>query len=88
MTLTLKTDNVAIILINLHAPTEENDGEKKEYFYETLVDVFYFSQRSFRIMLRDLNAKLDRETEYRNCNRTKNLHAIINDSGTKLSILR
>jgi len=44
-TLTLKTDNFYMVLINVHAPTEE-----KEYFYATLVDEFDSSVGSVRIV--------------------------------------
>lgn len=37
LTLTLKIDNVNILLlINVHAPTKEKDEGKKEYLYATL----------------------------------------------------
>lgn len=34
-TLTLKTDNVDIVLINEHAPTEEKEEEEKEFLCHT-----------------------------------------------------
>jgi len=83
-TLTLKTDNVDTVLINIHAPMREKDEEEKEYFYASLANVFHSCEGSFRIALRDFNAKLGQEVEYRSYIGTQSLHTITNDNGTKL----
>lgn len=56
--LTLKTDNVDMVLINVHAPMEEKEEREKEYLYATRANVFDSSEGSLRIVLGDFNAKL------------------------------
>jgi len=43
-TLTLKTDNFDMVLINTHTPKEDKDEEEKELFYATLEDTFNLSK--------------------------------------------
>lgn len=83
-TLTIKIDNVDIVLINVHAFTEEKDEDEKDYFYATLANVFDFPEGSFRIILGDLNAKLGPEIEYISYVGIQSLHTITNDNGPKL----
>jgi len=44
-TLTLKTDNFDMVLINVHAPTEDKEEEEKEMFYAALEDTFNLSRK-------------------------------------------
>ena len=51
-----------IILVNVHAPSEEKSEELKDSFYEELEEVFdHFPQYHMKILLGDFNAKVGRE---------------------------
>ena len=48
-----------IIVLNLHASSEENSDESRESFYEELEQVFdYFPKYHMKILLGDFNAKV------------------------------
>jgi len=83
-TLTLTTENFDLVLINVHAPTEDKDEIEKELFYATLEDVFNTSVGQVRLILGDFNAKIVREPIYRNIIGIHSLHATSNDNGSKL----
>jgi exonuclease III len=51
-----------IIVLNVHAPTEDKDDVTKDSFYEELGQVFdQFSRYHMKILLGDFNAKVGRE---------------------------
>src|SRR5215468_1335688 len=51
-----------IIILNVHAPSEEKSDESKDSFYEELEQVFYhFPKYHMKILLGDFNAKVGRE---------------------------
>jgi hypothetical protein len=51
-----------IIVLNVHAPTEEKVDDSKDSFYEELEKVFdHFPKYHMKILLGDFNAKLGRE---------------------------
>jgi exonuclease III len=51
-----------IIVLNVHAPSEEKSDESKDCFYEELQQVFYhFPKYHMKILLGDFNAKVERE---------------------------
>jgi exonuclease III len=51
-----------IIVLNVHAPTEDKIDDVKDSFYEELVHVFdKFPKCHMNILLGDLNAKIGRE---------------------------
>jgi hypothetical protein len=51
-----------IIVLNVHALTEEKTDDVKDNFYEELKRVFHkFSKYHMKILLGDLNAKIGRE---------------------------
>ena len=51
-----------IILVNVHAPSEEKSDESKDSFYEELEQVFdHFPKYHIKILLGDFNAKVGRE---------------------------
>ena len=53
-----------IIVLNVHAPSEEKSDESKDGFYEQLEQVFYhFPKYHTKILLGDFNAKVG-EREY------------------------
>ena len=50
-----------IIVLNVHASTEENSGDSKDNFYEELEQVFYHFPKYHMTILLDFNAKLGRD---------------------------
>jgi hypothetical protein len=51
-----------IIIQNVHAPTEDRIDDMKDGFYEELERFFVkFPKYHMKILLRDFNAKVDRE---------------------------
>ncbi|XP_008178164.1 uncharacterized protein LOC100570975 [Acyrthosiphon pisum] len=83
-TLTLRTRDFQIVLINVHAPTEEIDDEEKEEFYSTLKDVTHTVVGNVKIVQGDFNAKIGKEALYRAVIGTHRLHETSNDKGMKL----
>jgi exonuclease III len=60
--ITLKDRSCDIIVLNLHAPTEDKGNAIKDTFYEELEGVFdQFSRYHMKILLGDFNAKVERE---------------------------
>ncbi|KAL4154026.1 hypothetical protein QTP88_001859 [Uroleucon formosanum] len=84
-TLTLKDKNLHIVLINVHAPTEDKDEEKKEEFYDALEEVFDSTVGNIKIVLGDLNAKIGKEKIYHNVARAHSLHEHSNDNGSRIA---
>ena len=55
-----------IILVNVHAPTEEKSEESKDSFYEELDQVFdHFPKYHMKTLLGDFNAKVGRENIFK-----------------------
>ena len=51
-----------IIVLNVHAPSEEKSDSSKDSFYEELDQVFdHFPKYDMKILLGDFNAKVGRE---------------------------
>jgi hypothetical protein len=60
--ITLKRSWCDIIVLNVHAPTEDKDDVINDSFYEELEEVFdQFPRYHTKILLRDFNAKVGRE---------------------------
>jgi hypothetical protein len=60
--ITLKGHWCDIIVLNVHAPTEDKDDDMKDSFYEELEQVFdQFPRYHTKILLGDFNAKIERE---------------------------
>jgi hypothetical protein len=51
-----------IIVLNVHAPTEDKTNDVKGSFYEELERVDKFPEYHIKIVLGDFNAKLGRKT--------------------------
>ncbi|XP_008179988.1 craniofacial development protein 2-like [Acyrthosiphon pisum] len=83
-TLTLKTDNFYMVIINVHAPTDDMEEEEKEMFYAALEDTFNQSIEDIRLVLGDFNAKIGREEVYRSTIGSHIPHTNTNDNGIKL----
>jgi hydroxypyruvate isomerase len=57
--ITLKSRWCDIIVLNVHAPTEDKDDDIKNSFYEKLEQVFdQFSKYHMKILLEDFNTKV------------------------------
>jgi hypothetical protein len=68
-----------IIVLNVHAPTEEKSDDSKDSFYEELQQVFdHFREYHMKILLRDFNEKLGRAIA------NESLHQDSNDNGVSL----
>uniref|UniRef100_A0A2S2NJR6 Craniofacial development protein 2 n=1 Tax=Schizaphis graminum TaxID=13262 RepID=A0A2S2NJR6_SCHGA len=68
-----------IVLINVHAQTEE-----KELFYTILEDVYESVKGNIILVLGDFNAEIGRERYYRSIIGNQSLYELSNDNGTKL----
>jgi len=55
-----------IIVVNVHAPSEEKSEESKDSFYEELEHVFdHFPKYHMKILLGDFNAKVGRDNIFK-----------------------
>ncbi|CAN0605143.1 unnamed protein product, partial [Ectocarpus sp. 12 AP-2014] len=74
-----------LFIINVYAPTEDNDDDIKDVFYEKLEKVYDdLPNNSIKIILGDLNAQVGKEAMYRPTIGPNSLHDICNDNGTRL----
>lgn len=84
---TLKGIYFDIALISCYGPTEENEDEKNNRFYEELDEVYdRLSRHSIKIYLGDFNSKIGRETVYRPTIGKDRLYEYSNDNGQRLTI--
>jgi len=64
-----------IIVVNVHAPSEEKSDESKHSFYEELEQVFdHFPKYHMKILLGDFNAKVGRENIFKPTIGQESLH--------------
>jgi hypothetical protein len=74
-----------IIVLNVHAPTEDKINDVKDSFYEELECIFdKFPKYHMKILLEDLNAKVGREDIFKPTIENESLHEISNDNGVKV----
>ena len=74
-----------IIVLNVHAPSEEKSNESKDSFYEELEQVLrHFPKYHMKIILGDFNAKLGRENIFRPTIGNECLHKDSNDNGVRM----
>jgi len=74
-----------IIVVNVHAPSEEKSDESKDSFYEELEQVFdHFPKYCMKILLGDFNAKVGRENIFKPTIGQESLHQDSNDNGVRL----
>ena len=74
-----------IILVNVHAPSEEKSEKSKDSFYEELEQVFdQFPKYHTKILLGDFNAKVGRESIFKTTIGQESLHQDSNDNGVRL----
>lgn len=83
-TITLTTNDLDVVIINVHAPTEKKGDDEKEEFYATMEDVHDSSAGSIKIIVGDFNAKVGRELEYRAIIGGHSLHERSNNNGNML----
>ena len=74
-----------IIVLNLHAPSEEKRDNSKDSFYEELEQVFdHFPKYDMKILLGDFNAKVGRENIFKLTMGNERLHQDSNDNGVRV----
>ncbi|PNF20264.1 hypothetical protein B7P43_G15395 [Cryptotermes secundus] len=74
-----------IIVMNVHAPTEEKIDDIKDRFYEELEHVFdKFPKYPIKILLGDFNAKVRREDIFKPTIGNESLREISNDNGVRV----
>jgi hypothetical protein len=77
-----------IIVLNVHAPTEDNTDDVKDCFYGAVERVFdKFPKYYMKILLGDFNAKVGREDIFKLTIGNESLHEINYDSGVRLENL-
>lgn len=83
--LRLKTKFFNVTIINFHAQTEEKDDVTKESLYQELERIFdTIPSNDIKIVMRDFNAKIGRESIYKDAIGKHNLHLESNDNGTRV----
>jgi endonuclease/exonuclease/phosphatase family metal-dependent hydrolase len=74
-----------IIVLNVHAPTDEKSHDSMDSFYKELEQVFdHFPTYHMKILLGDFNAKLGRMDTFKPTIRNENLHEDSNDNGVRV----
>jgi hypothetical protein len=77
-----------IIVLDVHAPTEDKTDDVKDRFYEELERVFdIFSKYHKKILLGDFNTKVGKENIFKSTTGNESLHEISIEC-TFISILR
>jgi hypothetical protein len=74
-----------IIVMNVHAPTQDKTDNVKDSLYKDLERVFdTFPKYHMKNLLGDFNAKVDREDLFKPTIGNASLHEISNDNGVRL----
>jgi hypothetical protein len=74
-----------IIVLNVHALTEDKTDDVKGSFYEEMERVFdKFPKYHMKILSGDFNAKVGREDIFKTTIGNESLHEISNDNGVRL----
>jgi hypothetical protein len=74
-----------VLVLNVHAPTEDKTDEVKDSFYEELEHVFdKFPKYHMKISLGYFSAKVGREGIFKPTIGNESLHEISNDNGVRL----
>jgi len=74
-----------IIVVNVHASSEEKSDESKDSFYEELEQVFdHIPKYHMKMLLGDFNAKVKRENIFKPTIGQEILHQDSNDNGVRL----
>jgi hypothetical protein len=73
-----------IIVLNVHAPTEDKTNDEKDSFYEEFERLFdKFPKYHTKILLGNFNAKVGREDIFKPTIGNENLHEICNANGVR-----
>jgi exonuclease III len=82
---TLKGRWCDIIVLNVHAPTEDKEDDIKDSFYKELEWVFdQFPRYHMKIVRGDFNAKVGREDIFKTTIGNESLHEASNDNGVRV----
>ena len=74
-----------IMVLNVHAPSEDKSDDSKDSFYEELEQVFdHFSRYHTKIQLGDFNAKVGRENIFKPTIGNESLHQDSNYNGVRI----
>jgi hypothetical protein len=74
-----------IIVLNVHAPTEDKIDDVKDSFCEELECIFdQFPKYHMKIVLGDFNAKVGREDIFKPTIEIESLHKINKDNGVRV----
>jgi hypothetical protein len=74
-----------IIVLNVHAPSEDKSDDSKDSFYDELEQVFdHFPRYHMKILLGDINAKVGRENIFEPTIGNESLHQDSNDIGVRI----
>jgi hypothetical protein len=74
-----------IMVLKMHAPTEDKDEDIKDSFYEELEEIFdQFPRYNTKILLGDLNAKVGREDIFKPIIGNESLHEASNDNRVRV----
>jgi hypothetical protein len=77
-----------ILVLNVHAPSEDKSDDSKDSFYEELEQVFdHFPWYPMKILLGDLDAKVGRVNIFKPTIGNESLHQDSNDNGVRIIIL-
>jgi exonuclease III len=83
--ITLKGSWCDIIVLNVHAPTEDKDDDIKDSFYKELEQVVeQFPRYHMKILLRDFYAKVEKEDIFKPIISNESLHEASNDNGVRV----
>jgi hypothetical protein len=74
-----------IVVLNVHAPSEDKSDDSKGTFYEKLEQaVYYFPKYHIKILLEDFNAKVGRENILKLTVGNESLHQDSNVNGVRI----
>ena len=74
-----------IILLNVHAQSEEKSNDSKDSFYQELGQFFdHFPNQRTKILLGDFNAKFGREDIFKSTIGYESLHQDSNDNNVRI----
>jgi len=74
-----------IIVVNVHAPSEEKSDESQDSFYGELEQMFnHFPKHHMKMLLGDFNTKVGRENIFKPTVGQESLHQHSNDNGVRI----